>query len=309
MICSAYVRRITPLALKRELENWLLSIPLQHQKYILGYLKNITRRQTVGNIESNIANVNNILNITFHVCGIDIQSVNISDRTNVFAFSPRAPFSIPRLSPIDNPDRQALFKEFLNANLFNSEIDNIRQWVEYSSNRWVVISRSPYTRGMNSDISHQTIDIILSPSTAPPPPEGGPPRPLPTPLVTPYVYRQIVTPMPAVHARPAVIVPAYRPIQVPPAPAVVARVLDTQLVSKLVEYQVLKLEEDCEKGSECPICYEDLTKETFVKLNCSHIFCKTCIKHCIERKMMTCSMCRGTITHVYTPTPVVHYTL
>ena len=303
MICSAYVRRITPLALKRELEDWLLvTTPLQHQKFIVGYLKNITRRQTVGNIESRIANTNNIINIVFHVCGIDVQSVNISDRTNVFAFSPRSMEAdgIPRLSPIDSPVTQSFFKEFLDATRFNSEIDNIRQWVEYSSNRCVVISRIPYTRGANTDISQQAIDIILPPSTAPPPPAGGYPRPLPTPPATPYVYRQQLRPMPAV------IVPAYRLIRVRPA-----AVVDTQVVVKLVEYQVLKLEEeDCEKeGSECPICYEDLTKETFVKLNCSHTFCKSCVKHCIERKMMTCSMCRGAITHIYTPTPVVHYSL
>ena len=310
MICSAYVRRITPLALKRELEDWLLvTLPLQHQKFIVGYLKNITRRQTVGNTESRIANVSNILNIVFHVCGIDVESVNISDSTNVCAFSPRSTEAdgIPRLSPIDSPVTQALFKEFLNATERNSEIDNIHHWVEYSYNRWVVISRQPHVRGMNSDISQQTIDIILPPSTAPPRPSDSAPRPLPTPPVTPYTYRQQLTPMPAVAARAAVIVPAYRPILVRPSP-----VVDTQVVVKLVEYQVLKLEkeeEECEKGSECPICYEDLTKETFVKLNCSHTFCKTCIKHCIERKMMTCSMCRRAITHIYTPTPVLHYSL
>ena len=312
MICSAYVRRITPLALKRELEDWLLvTTPLQHQKFIVGYLKSITRRQTVGNTESRIANTDNIINIMFHVCGINVQSVSgpISDRTNVFAFSPRSTEAdgIPRLSPIDSPVTQSLFKEFLDATRFNTEIDNTRHWVEYSSNRWVVVSRQPHVRGANADISQQTIDIILPPSTAPPPPAGGYPRPLPTPPVTPYVYRQQLTPMPAVAPRPAVIVPAYRPIQVPRP--VAARV-DTQVVVKLVEYQVLKLdEEDCKDGGECPICYEDLTKETFVKLNCSHTFCKSCVKHCIERKMMTCSMCRGAITHIYTPIPVVQYSL
>lgn len=312
MICSAYVRRITPLALKRELEEWLLVIPLQHQRFIVGYLKNITRRPTVGNTESHIANVNNILNIMFQVCRIDVQSVNISDSTNVFAFSPRSTdlYGFPHLYPINSSVTHSLFKEFLDATRFNTEIDNIQQRVEYSSNRWVVISRSPYIRGRNASISQQTVDIILSPSTAPPPPEGGSPRPLPTPLptplATPYAYREQLTPMPAVVARPAVIVPAYRPVQVRPAAARV----DTQVVVKLLEYQVLKLdEEDCKDGGECPICYEDLTKETFVKLNCSHTFCKSCIKHCIERKMMTCSMCRRDVTHIYTPTPVVQYSL
>ena len=308
MICSAFVRRITPLALKRELEDWLLVIPLQHQKFIVGFLKKITRQPTVGNTESHIANVNNVLNIVFRVCGINVEAEHITDRTNIFAFSPRdtGPVGIPRLSPIDSPATQALFKEFLNAARFNSEIDNIRQWVEYSSNSWVVISRSPYTRGSNAAITQQTIDIILPPSTAPPPPTGWAPRTLPTPPVTPYVYRQEITPMPVVAPRPMVVVPAYRPA---PAPIPVVARLDTQVV-KLVEYQVLKLnEEDCKEGGECPICYEDLTKETFVKLNCSHTFCKSCVKHCIERKMMTCSMCRGAITHIYTPTPVVRYSL
>ena len=303
MICSAYVRMITPLALKMELENWLLSTSLQHQKFILVFLKKITRHQTDENTltPSHIANVNNIINIVFNVCGIDVQAVNISNRTNIFAFSPRGtgPVGIPRLSPIDNPATQALFKEFLGATEFNSEVDNIRQWVECSSNRWVVISRRPHPRGFNADISQQTIDIILPPSTAPPPPPGWAPRTLPTPPVTPYAYSALP---------PTVIIPAYRPPPVPRPVAAVARV-DTQVV-KLVEYQVLKLnEEECNVGDECPICYEDLTKETFVKLNCSHTFCKSCVKHCIERKMMTCSMCRGAITHIYTPTPVVRYSL
>ena len=292
MICSAYVRRITPLALKRELEHWLLvTTPLQHQIFIVGYLKKITRRPTVGNTEIRIHNINNILNILFHVCRIDVQTTYISDMTNIFAFSPRSPGAdgIPRLSPIDSPATQALFKEFLDATEFNTEIDNVVNCIEYSTNRWVVISRSPTNRRRNSAIGENIIDIILPPSTAPPPPSRAP-RPLPT--------------MP-------VVVPLFRPIPVrPPTPAVMARV-DSQVVVKLVDYQVLKLEveDDCREGGECPICYEKFTKDTFVKLNCSHTFCKSCIKHCIERKLMTCSMCRGAVTHIYTLTPVVHYSL
>ena len=49
---------------------------------------------------------------------------------------------------------------------------------------------------------------------------------------------------------------------------------------------------------DCPICYEPLNEETIAKLNCSHIFCITCVNKCINCDMMNCSMCRTPITTI-----------
>ncbi len=50
---------------------------------------------------------------------------------------------------------------------------------------------------------------------------------------------------------------------------------------------------DDEEDKSCPICYEQLTNENEVKLNCEHKFCCECIKNslnkCINQK---CALCR-----------------
>jgi hypothetical protein len=52
-------------------------------------------------------------------------------------------------------------------------------------------------------------------------------------------------------------------------------------------------EKDDEEDKSCPICYEQLTNENEVKLNCEHKFCCECIKNslnkCINQK---CALCR-----------------
>jgi len=66
---------------------------------------------------------------------------------------------------------------------------------------------------------------------------------------------------------------------------------------------VLKLDEDCDTNDECPICYENLKNESFVRLNCDHTYCKSCIKECIDKKVFNCSMCRVPMITVYTKKP------
>lgn len=74
-------------------------------------------------------------------------------------------------------------------------------------------------------------------------------------------------------------------------------------------YTVYRTERACRESAECAICYDDLTNTTYVYLNCSHEFCKTCIKDCIRTKFLKCSLCRADITEIHTQEPVVTYSI
>lgn len=79
-------------------------------------------------------------------------------------------------------------------------------------------------------------------------------------------------------------------------------------LTPIPQINIHKTDKVC-KGEECSICYNALENETYAYLNCSHEFCKTCLKNCISRRLLTCPMCRSTITDIYTHTPVVNYSL
>jgi hypothetical protein len=49
---------------------------------------------------------------------------------------------------------------------------------------------------------------------------------------------------------------------------------------------------------ECSICYDAKEKETFVKLNCGHEFCKDCVKQTLKNvgtENPKCALCRAEI--------------
>lgn len=74
------------------------------------------------------------------------------------------------------------------------------------------------------------------------------------------------------------------------------------------KYTVFQFNEKCNRvdnDGECPICYENMEDETFVKLNCSHQFCKKCIKNCLSLNQFKCPLCRTQISKVFTQNPVV----
>lgn len=52
----------------------------------------------------------------------------------------------------------------------------------------------------------------------------------------------------------------------------------------------------------CAICYEDYACDNFVKTNCEHSFCQTCVTNTIkilpDNKKLSCAMCRSHITHL-----------
>ena len=63
---------------------------------------------------------------------------------------------------------------------------------------------------------------------------------------------------------------------------------------------------------ECPICYEEITSDNYVYLNCNHEFCKKCVTHMYHniKKEMTCPLCREKTTEIHTKSPTIAaYTL
>jgi hypothetical protein len=68
---------------------------------------------------------------------------------------------------------------------------------------------------------------------------------------------------------------------------------------------VYKLEDfDIEENHECAICYNDDAIKTtnFVKLNCTHAFCNSCMKksfqHTTRLSVPCCALCRCEISSV-----------
>jgi hypothetical protein len=50
---------------------------------------------------------------------------------------------------------------------------------------------------------------------------------------------------------------------------------------------------------ECSICYEEVPKNLFVKINCGHQFCKDCMKQHIQNSLNpTCAFCRTEMTNL-----------
>jgi len=75
------------------------------------------------------------------------------------------------------------------------------------------------------------------------------------------------------------------------------------------QYTVHKTDKKCDEMSECAVCFNTLDNQTYVYLECSHEFCKTCIKGCLTRNLYKCPLCRASITNVYTQNPIVSYSI
>ena len=131
---------------------------------------------------------------------------------------------------------------------------------------------------------------------------------IPTPNVR-YIHNSGVTManLRAINMPPDLRTPPSRPVNIPPARNT-PPVPPPARSSTHATYKVFKFDEKCNE-EDCPICYEKMEDESFVKLNCSHQFCKTCIKGCISRGQFNCPMCRTKISEVYTQTPVVRLSI
>ena len=64
----------------------------------------------------------------------------------------------------------------------------------------------------------------------------------------------------------------------------------TEVLPEFVEGEIKELYAQLKKTVECPICYEELNKDTMKFSSCGHKYCKNCLE-----KISECSICRKTI--------------
>lgn len=69
--------------------------------------------------------------------------------------------------------------------------------------------------------------------------------------------------------------------------------------NKLSQIQVSITTDNCNE-EDCPICFEKLDNASYIRLTCSHEFCKKCIIECITKNIRKCGLCRSPITKLYT---------
>lgn len=65
-----------------------------------------------------------------------------------------------------------------------------------------------------------------------------------------------------------------------------------------IEFKNLENKSNINEIIECGICYDELSKNNFIKLNCGHEFCKDCIKKSLQNEIKTtfcCAFCRTEI--------------
>ena len=66
-------------------------------------------------------------------------------------------------------------------------------------------------------------------------------------------------------------------------------------------------EENLDENCQCSICWDDKERRQFVKLDCTHEFCKDCIKRTIEsRNNLCCALCRTELRTMRLRTQEVH---
>jgi hypothetical protein len=66
----------------------------------------------------------------------------------------------------------------------------------------------------------------------------------------------------------------------------------TNLLLTVEQFSEENLDENCQ----CSICWDDKERRQFVKLDCSHEFCKDCMKRTIEtRTNLCCALCRSDV--------------
>jgi hypothetical protein len=67
------------------------------------------------------------------------------------------------------------------------------------------------------------------------------------------------------------------------------------------------LEENLDENCQCSICWDDKERRQFVKLDCTHEFCKDCMKRTIEtRTNLCCALCRSELRTIRLRSPELH---
>ena len=78
----------------------------------------------------------------------------------------------------------------------------------------------------------------------------------------------------------------------------ISKLLNTLGTISLVVDDNIDNYENKDKICKCSICWDDKELNTFVKLGCSHEFCKDCIKQSLQnetRETPCCAFCRADI--------------
>jgi hypothetical protein len=65
-------------------------------------------------------------------------------------------------------------------------------------------------------------------------------------------------------------------------------------------YTIHKTDKKCNEFTECAICLQTITNDTYVYFECLHEFCKNCVNVCLSKQLFNCSLCRSSITKIYT---------
>jgi len=280
MISSAHGRMIPSVTLKRELEDWLSSLTVNQLRYILEYLNKKTNVR-FGSTTLKINIIRNISGAVFHICNIDIRRSIVPMPVGLVPPLNTPPTTIPastpppvsRVAPSSaNPETPTLLAQTMGR---ENDDDDLFPWVD---------NRTPVR--------------AVTPREVTPPHAGD--------TLLWEVRRNWASAGANTTAgrtgQPRNVFQSPRPTTNIPTPNFRVNVVN-------VRYSVFKFDECCQEDEECPICYDKLTNDTFVKLNCSHKYCKKCIKTCISKGLTTCSYCREPVTQIYTQTPVVTYSL
>jgi hypothetical protein len=88
--------------------------------------------------------------------------------------------------------------------------------------------------------------------------------------------------------------------------------INSQVInSQVIKYNFTTMIETLEKKEqdekcECSICFENLEKEKFAKLNCSHEFCSDCLVSSIKANNTRCAFCRTDIRNIVTYLPEIN---
>lgn len=80
----------------------------------------------------------------------------------------------------------------------------------------------------------------------------------------------------------------------------ICRSFEEIILNRKFDIKTIISEEKCStnENCECSICYDELSRKEFIKLNCGHEFCKNCIKQSLQnerKKKYCCAFCRSEI--------------
>lgn len=62
-----------------------------------------------------------------------------------------------------------------------------------------------------------------------------------------------------------------------------------------IENELKELYAEVKKDTSCPICLEDLNKESMLFSSCGHLYCNTCYDTLVKQNSPKCAICRKKI--------------